>query len=251
MGERDAFGREVGEDPLAELGWQTTRTPDPTPAPAPAASAEPQFSGPQQPQQQFSAPPMVRYQRKRRRGLGFFVLIVLLSIGVAVAGGIFSVVQVTGGAVEGLEGAIRNAVPTAVAPTPVGTESGSLLRAKDLKAALAKLPPGEIRLIRVAPDRIDAQVSSGGKTQLVQVTADGGVSTVTTPTSIPGDPVKVNSAAPARIVRTAARRSRRDPSTVNYLVLTGFGGKAEWQLFFDDGLHYSASANGKKVRRVG
>ena len=250
MGERDAFGREIGEDPLAELGWQTTRTPDPTPAPAPAASAEPQFSAQPQPQQ-FSTPPMVRYRRKRRGGLGFFVLIVLLSIAVAVAGGIFSLVQVTGDAVDGLEGAIRNAVPTAVAPTPVGTESGSLLRSKDLKAALAKLPPGEIRLIRVAPDRIDAQVTSNGRTQLVQVTAGGDVRTVTTPTSIPGDAVKVNSAAPARIVRTAARRSGRDPSSVSYLVLASFGDKAEWQLFFDDGLHYSASANGKKVRRVG
>ena len=34
-------------------------------------------------------------------------------------------------------------------------------------------------------------------------------------------------------------------------MLARFGDKAEWQLFFDDGLHYSASANGKKVRRVG
>ncbi len=250
MGERDAFGREIGEDPLAELGWQTTGTPDPTPAPAPAASAEPQFSAPQQ-QQQFSPPPLPRYQRRRRGGLGFVVMIMVLVIAIAAAGGIVSLVSVTGDAVDGLEGAIRNAVPTAVAPTPVGTESGSLLRAKDLKAALAELPPGEIRLIRVAPDRIDATVTSGGKTQLVQVTADGDVRTVTTPTSIPGDAVKVNSAAPARIVRTAARRSGRDPSTVNYLVLTAFGDKAEWQLFFDDGLHYSASANGKKVRRVG
>ena len=49
-------------------------------------------------------------------------MIVLLSIVVAVAGGIFSLVQVTGDAVDGLEGAIREAVPTAVAPTPVGTE---------------------------------------------------------------------------------------------------------------------------------
>ena len=32
-----------------------------------------------------------------------------------------------------------------------------------------------------------------------------------------------------------------------YLVLIG----DEWQLFFDDGLHYSASANGRKVKRVG
>ena len=61
----------------------------------------------------------------------------------------------------------------------------------------------------------------------------------------------MNSAAPARIVRTAARRAGRDPAAVSYLVLARFGDKAEWQLFFTDGLHYSASANGKKVRRVG
>ena len=27
MGERDAFGREKGEDPLAELGWRTSLAP--------------------------------------------------------------------------------------------------------------------------------------------------------------------------------------------------------------------------------
>jgi hypothetical protein len=49
------------------------------------------------------------------------------------------------------------------------------------------------------------------------------------------------------MVRTAARRAGRSPSRVSYLVLLG----NEWQLFFDDGLHYSASANGRKVKRVG
>jgi hypothetical protein len=63
--------------------------------------------------------------------------------------------------------------------------------------------------------------------------------------------VRVDPAAPARIVRTAARRSGRAPETVSYLVLMRIGGAAEWQLFFGDGLHYSASANGKRVRRVG
>ncbi len=247
MGERDAFGREVGEDPLADLGWSTTRPPDSTPAPAPAPSPQPEFSAPQQ----FSAPPMPRYRRKRRRGLGLFLMIVVLSIVTVVAGGIFSLVQVTSNAVDGLEGAIREAVPTAVAPPPVGTEQGSLLRTKDLKAALAKLPSGDIHMIRVAPDRIDAQVSSGGKMQLVQVRADGGVTKVTTPAPSIGDPVKVNSAAPARIVRTAARRAGRDPGDVNYLVLSRFGDQAQWQLFFTDGLHFSASSSGKKVRRVG
>ena len=64
-------------------------------------------------------------------------------------------------------------------------------------------------------------------------------------------PDSAQAAAPGRIVRTASRRAKRDPSGVSYLVLANFGDKAEWQLFFDDGLHFSASANGKKVRRVG
>ena len=247
MGERDAFGREVGEDPLAGLGWRTTQQPDPPAAHAPAPETITTVVEPQQ----FSAPPMPRYQRKRRRGGVFIVLIVLLSIVTAAAGGIFSLVQMTSDAVDGLEGAIREAVPTVAAPPPTGTEQGSLLRAGALKDALAKLPPGDIVLIRVAPERIDAQVSNGSEMQLVQVRSDGGVTTVTSPVSSPGQAVKVNPAAPGRIARTAARRAGRDQSDVSYLVLTRFGPRAEWQLFFDDGLHFSASASGRKVRRVG
>ncbi len=247
MSERDAFGREIGEDPLAELGWQTSRQPDPPVAHSPAPEAITPASEPPS----FSAPPMPRYQRKRRRGLGFLFLIILLSIVTAVAGGIFSLVQVTSDAVDGIEGAIREAVPTAVAPAPEGTEQGSLLRTRDLRAALAKLPSGDILLIRVAPARIDAQIADGRQMKIVQVRADGGVTTVTSPVSNPGRPVRVDPAAPARIVRTAARRAGRDPSDVSYLVLTRFGPRAEWQLFFGDGLHFSASASGRKVRRIG
>ena len=59
--------------------------------------------------------------------------------------------------------------------------------------------------------------------------------------------LRVDAAAPNRIVRTAAKRSGRSPERVSYLVLLG----NQWQLFFDDGLHYSASANGRKVKRIG
>jgi hypothetical protein len=137
------------------------------------------------------------------------------------------------------------------APPPEADEPGSLLRAKELRAALAKLPRGDVKLLRVAPERIDAQVAGGGQMKLVQVRADGGVTTVTTPASIPGEPVRVNPAAPARIVRTATRRAGRDAGDVAYLVLARFGPRAQWQLFFDDGLHFSASASGRNVRRVG
>ena len=106
-------------------------------------------------------------------------------------------------------------------------------------------------MLRVAPERIDAQVIVDGRMQNVQVTSDGRVTTVETPAPGTGESVRVNPAAPARIVRTAARRAGRDPESVSYLVLLRIGDAAEWQLFFDDGLHFSASASGKRVRRVG
>ena len=120
--------------------------------------------------------------------------------------------------------------------------------AKALKAALAKLPAGDIELLRLAPDRLNANVIVKGKMHVVQVTAGGDVSDITTPATGRGEPVKVNCAAPMRIARTAAKRAGRRPSSVSYLVLIHILGKDEWQLYFDDGLHFAASANGKKVR---
>ena len=82
---------------------------------------------------------------------------------------------------------------------------------------------------------------------VVQVRADGTVSDVATPVGGGVKRLRVNTSAPNRIVRRAAKRAGRGPERVSYLVLLG----NEWQLFFDDGLHYSASANGRKVKRVG
>ena len=83
------------------------------------------------------------------------------------------------------------------------------------------------------------------------MTAGGDVSDITTPAAAQADPIKVNPAAPARIVRTAAKRAGRRPSDVSYLVLIHILGKDEWQLYFNDGTHYAASSSGKKVHKVG
>jgi hypothetical protein len=40
MGERDAFGRETGEDPLAAMGWGAARAKPADPVPPPAAAPE-------------------------------------------------------------------------------------------------------------------------------------------------------------------------------------------------------------------
>lgn len=277
MGERDAFGREKGEDTLAEMGWSWTTdapaatpatpvasaaatpvtpeptftaAPTPTPTPPPAMSA----GAPTGPAWTPAAPATVRL-RRRRRTRGIIVPLVLIGFVAVAIGGATTALQAGSGALDDLEGAIRNAVPetalTPTAPPPAGLESGSLYRPAALQAALDKLPKGDLESLRVAPDRINAQVIVDGKMHVVQVDSAGEVSDVQTPASGRGESLRADNGAPNRIVRTAARRAGRDPARVSYLVLMSFSGKGEWQLFFDDGLHYSASANGRKVRRVG
>jgi hypothetical protein len=269
MSERDAFGREKGEDSLAEMGWSWSTdapaTPTPTPTPAPA-TPEPAFTAapappptnppamsagaPAGPAWTPGPPAMVRL-RRRRRMRGIMVPLLVIGVALVAVGGVTSVLQAGSDAFDEIESAVRDAtadaVPTAVAPAPTGVESGSLLRPAALKAALAKLPSKQVQTLRVAPERIDAQVYVGGKMHVVRVRSDGGVSDVPTPLSGGGKRSRVDASAPNRIVRTAAKRAGRSPSRVSYLVLLG----NEWQLFFDDGLHYSASANGRKVRRIG
>ncbi len=268
MSERDAFGREKGEDSLADMGWSWSTPPsspqpvsEPTPAPTPAAS-EPAFTAAPTPPPAMSAggpagpgwtpgpPAMVRLHRRRRRR-GIIVPLVLMGIVALAIGGATTAFQAGNSAFDDIQKAVQDAtasvVPAVPAETPAGVESGSLLRPAALAAAISKLPSKKILSLRVAPERIDAQVLVDGKMHVVQVRSDGTVSDVETPVSSGGKTLKVSSVAPNRIVRTAAKRAGRSAKRVSYLVLLG----DEWQLFFDDGLHYSASANGRKVRRVG
>ena len=83
----------------------------------------------------------------------------------------------------------------------------------------------------------------------MRVTAAGRVFDIPTRARGRGGAVRVNARAPARIVRTAARRAGRRPASVSYLVLLDLGGRSVWQLVFDDGLRYTASAGGGSVRR--
>jgi hypothetical protein len=265
MSERDAFGREKGEDTLAEMGWSWS--PD-APAATPATPATPAAAAaaPVTPEPTFAAPPpamsaggsagpgwtpsppaMVRL-RRRRRARGVIVPLVLIGIAALAVGGATTALLAGSGAIDDFQSAVRDATASAVpAETPAGVESGSLLRPAALKTAIAKLPSRQIQSLRVAPERIDAQVLVKGKMHVVQVRADGTVSDVATPVGGSLKRLRVDTGAPNRIVRTAAKRAGRSPARVSYLVLLG----DEWQLFFDDGLHYSASASGRKVKRVG
>jgi hypothetical protein len=133
----------------------------------------------------------------------------------------------------------------------------SLLRAGALAGALRRLQGrGRLRLLRVAPDRVDAQLVTGsGALRNVQVTDAGelrdfgaaGAGAGGLPT-IPF--AQVDARAPARMVRAAAARSGRSPSRVDYLVLLMLPDGQSWNLYFKpDGLHFAADRHGSGVIR--
>jgi hypothetical protein len=273
MGERDAFGREKGEDSLAGLGWSSstggpTPTPTPvTPTPKPASVSTPSptmtagepltggagGSGGSAPA--WTPGPQASYtRRRRRRARGVIVPLVILGFVALGIGGATTAFNAGNDALNNFSDSIEQATKndsaaSASTPSAAGT---TLMQSAALKTALAKLPAGDLQLLRLAPDRINANVIVKGKLHVVQVSAGGEVNDVSTPATGGGTgTIKVNSVAPSRIIKTATKRTGRRPSTVNYLVLIDIGGKDEWQLYFDDGAHFSAGANGKKVHRVG
>ncbi len=277
MGERDAFGREIGEDSLAEMGWSTSAAPPPPPvAPAPAGPPTPAPPAPSAPRAEPAAaglgppppaspppagaapPPLISRQarpapivvRRRRRGGSPVAKLIMF---IAIAG-----VAVSAGAIEAGRRAIddfRSALPSPdsavrAAPQPRGLGARSLLRPGALQTALARLPDGRLVSLRVAPERIDAQIARGGRFHLVQVTSDARVTDSEAPVSSRQPGLRVDAAAPSRLVRVAARRSGRSATRVSYLVLLRIGDATEWHLYFDDGMHYAANSAGRRARRV-
>jgi hypothetical protein len=192
-------------------------------------------------------------RRRRRRARGIIVPLFIIGLVALGIGGVTTALDAGSNALDNFTSSIDQATNNGTTTTKSTPSSGtSLMQPAALKAALAKLPDGDLQLLRLAPDRINANVVVNGKLHVVQVGADGEVGDVTTPAPTGGTgTIKVNSVAPSRIVKTATRRTGRRPSSVSYLVLIHILGKDEWQLYFDDGVHFSAGANGKQVHRVG
>jgi hypothetical protein len=247
MPERDAFGREIGEDSLGAMGWSPSAAAAPHAPELPAAEAEAP-PGPAVAAAPAAEPPPVRVTRpparrpvtigRRRRGRGLGFLLILLAVLLVIGGGVF---RVASDAVDEIQGAIDQS--TVAPPGP----SESLINPQPLKAALAKLPPGTLQSLRVAPGRIDAQVFSRGRMHVVQVTSAGRVTDVRTDVAARQQKLRLVAAAPRRTARAAAREAGRPVSGVSYLVL----GRTGWDLFFTDGRHYSAGVAGRHVRHVG
>lgn len=283
MGERDAFGRQKGEDSLASMGWTSSVAPaparvtpgDPLAAPTPTAfdagepaspfaRPEPQaapatavfnageaaapFPRPKPrpadpPPPRPPAPTFTRRRPPRRRGPSLARLIFLVAVVGVLAIGVTSVVRVGGNAVDGIRDKIKQIEPEPAAPSPTAPES--LLRPAPLRDALSKLPPGKLVYVRIDADSIDAQVIRNRSRHTVHMSTNGPNADVTTPVGVDQKAFKLNPEAPLRAARTAARRAGLQVDDLAYIV----GTKQGWTLFFQGAVRYQANLSGRKVRK--
>ena len=150
--------------------------------------------------------------------------------------------------------------PGAEATPPRGLAPRSMLLRRNLAPALARMRNeglGRLRTLRVAPERVDAQLlTRGGRLRSVQARFDGEFRVLST--SGPGfgrlDTVPfatVNTAAPSRLARSAAGRLRRPVGQVDYAVLlAGLGPLADWSVIMRGGAQFLGDARGRIARRV-
>jgi hypothetical protein len=131
-------------------------------------------------------------------------------------------------------------------PTPSATTApealGSLYSTAGLRKALDQLPGGRVTMLALRADSLDATLTRQGNTTVVHLTADGDVSSASSPVSLPGKSVKVDPAAPARIIRTLKRR--RAGTVTNMVLIEG-----AWRVTTGKGI-YEASVSGKRVKRL-
>ena len=156
-------------------------------------------------------------------------------------------------------GSTLRGTPDAIA----GDAPESLFRAPRLATALAKLrdefgPEAKLSNLRLAPERIDAQVVRGEqRTTLVQLDSDAEVTFRTELETASDDTIplaQVDPRGPERIMRKTARRYGVGPADVGYLVLTtgNFDDQPGWGAYPDrGGGYFSARLDGGGVRAVG
>jgi hypothetical protein len=263
MSDLDPFGREKGEDSLKEMGWTLpSSSPTPVAAPVQTTPASTPFAAPPAPTPTPAAP------RRRRRGGGGGLLVlriviplailaaVGIGVGAAVTGVKHSVTSIPNITIPSLSvpttPLVQPSKPSKPAAPPTGLSAGSLLRPAGLRAAVARLRGlGRLSTLRVAADRVNAQLVRGSTLRSVQVSSDGSV--FRTDVSGAGGALstfpwsRVNSLAPSRMVRAIGRR----PSTVNYLVLSDFAGSPRWYLYLKSGAYYAAGGDGRHPQRIG
>ncbi|HEY7600619.1 MAG TPA: hypothetical protein VH741_11885 [Candidatus Limnocylindrales bacterium] len=217
MPEYDAFGREIGDDPLAALR-DATAPPKPERAPE-AVVAEP-VPAPEavmaEPAPVAEPPTFVRPRRRRGGIAGLGVIVALLGLLLAV-GNV---------AVNEIEGGLED---LAEIEEPAGLGPSSMIRQANLEAALEQLRGsglGRPLILRVHPGRVDARLVAGnGRQSLVRVTAQHELRTLGTRQGR-GRGIgygQIDPAMPERLVRADGR-------PVRFVRLDRSG----WRAFFRD-----------------
>lgn len=269
MPEYDAFGREIGEDSLAN--WRGSPAPDAAPSPAerltprpepePAAAPAPAAAVPQverldipsspQPRTVATAP---RARRRRPRVVSrLIILLVLVVIGGNLVAGAVTKVQDTIDGIPDFRGPVR------AKPAPTGLRAGSLLRPAAFEKAITELEDrglGRLQTLRLAPERIDAALLTPRTTLVtVQLRHDGqfqqfgesggGFGKLET---IPF--ARLDPRAPQRLVRAAAARLHRPATRIDYLVPSISDGRITWGAYFKGGATFFGDAHGHLTRRV-
>jgi hypothetical protein len=195
-------------------------------------------------QPQFTAP------ARKSAGRGCLVaMIVFISVaGLLVAGvvGLVSSVDVKSG------GSGITVKPSK--PDPKGFDQGSLVREANVADALTQIQSegGKITNLRVAPERIDAQLlTPQGRLRSVEirpgeelqrVSPDSGSGFDNTPT-IPIS--RINPAAPQRLARAGAERLKVRVSTLQYAVPTLAANQLFWTAYFLHGRYVLGDARGR------
>jgi hypothetical protein len=258
MPEYDAFGREIGEDSLA--GWRTAE-PAASPAPPadpPAPAAQPPVEAPPvaaAPRPEARARPRPRTRRRPRVVSRLIVLLVVVVAGANLVAGASHKVK------DAVDDLPTLSPPSAVTPkaAPAGLQPGSLIRAGELRRALAELRRrdiGRLQTLRLAPERIDAalltrrstlvsvQLRSDGEFQRFSESGGGFRHLDTMPYA------RLDPTAPQRLVRAAAERLHRPVSAIDYVVPSITDGKITWGAYFKGGAIFLANAHGTITRRI-
>jgi hypothetical protein len=249
----DAFGREIGDDPLAGLRDEVAQ-PQPVdatvaePEPEPAPGAEPEPAPVAEPEPVFvPRPPRAEVARpRRRRSRGLAGLLVVAAV-IGAAG------LATNSAVEQGSDIIDSITPQEAPPAPVGVQGRSLIRRANFAAALETLQGagvGRPMMLRVAPDRIDATVVKDGKLHQLQLTADGelrelgsGTAGATRATVGYG---AIDAAAPERLTRAGATR-KHPARSIDYVLFTA-GPPTTWGAYFKRGRIVIGDRHGRPQR---
>lgn len=267
MAEPDAFGREQGEDPLASMGWSD--------APAAPVEAQPAATGPGGLTEATRPEPARRRRRapaRRPSGSGFSlgwlpkllffgaVLAIIAAIGVPVVREVSDTIddidtpRIDPPRSDGQPGSGPGEADRAGAP-PRNLQRRSMLVRRNLAPALRELRGkmgGRLHYVRIEAQRVDLQVAKGRRLIAAQARWDREPD-VFQPVVAPATSTfawsRVDPSAPARFVRAVLRQSGRRRAVFGYAVLVEAAG-LQWQVFLEDGTHFTASLDGRRVDRV-